>query len=168
MKLTGLLKSLVIFAFIAMNIGCDQASKNMVRNKIDAHEKIAVIGKHLTLTKVENNGAALGFGASFHPTVKFITIIVLPSVILLAIFVILMLKNNIDKRLILGLAFITGGGIGNLIDRIVHGSVTDFLIIDLGFFRTGIFNMADMSVTIGVLIIFIYGFRKDKEITPLA
>ena len=53
----------------------------------------------------------------------------------------------------IGFALIIGGGIGNLIDRIVHGSVTDFFQIRLGFFRTGIFNIADIAVTNGVFIL---------------
>ncbi len=47
-------------------------------------------------------------------------------------------------------AFIIGGGIGNLYDRILYGSVTDFLHMDFQLFRTGIFNMADVSIMIGV------------------
>jgi len=46
-----------------------------------------------------------------------------------------------------------GGGIGNVYDRIIYGSVTDFLHIDLGLFETGIFNMADVSITTGALIL---------------
>lgn len=62
-------------------------------------------------------------------------------------------KTNLNRWLVLAFAFVVGGGIGNLIDRIAYGSVTDFYQIKLGIFKTGIFNMADVSVTIGVLLI---------------
>ena len=61
--------------------------------------------------------------------------------------------------MVLAFAFVIGGGIGNLIDRIAYGSVTDFLLIKLGMFKTGIFNMADMSVTTGVLILLFLTIR---------
>ncbi|MGB3144040.1 MAG: signal peptidase II, partial [Maribacter sp.] len=62
-------------------------------------------------------------------------------------------KPNINSLLLLAFALVIGGGIGNLIDRIAHGSVTDFFQIRLGIFRTGIFNMADVAVTTGVLLL---------------
>ena len=63
----------------------------------------------------------------------------------------------------IGLSFIIGGGIGNIYDRIVHGSVTDFLHIDLGLFRTGIFNMADVSIMVGMGIVLFSMWRANKE-----
>ncbi len=56
-----------------------------------------------------------------------------------------------------------GGGIGNIYDRIVHGSVTDFLYIDLGgIFHTGVFNVADLCITIGISIILIQSWVRKK------
>jgi signal peptidase II len=52
-----------------------------------------------------------------------------------------------------GAAFVIGGGIGNLYDRIMFGSVTDFLHIDFVIFQTGIFNFADVSIMIGMAMI---------------
>jgi signal peptidase II len=68
-----------------------------------------------------------------------------------------------------GLSFIVGGGIGNLYDRILYSSVTDFFHIDLGgIFKTGIFNMADVSVMVGMGLILLAGIthKKNKQ-TPL-
>jgi signal peptidase II len=55
--------------------------------------------------------------------------------------------------LLIGWCFVIGGGTGNLYDRIIHGSVTDFLHLDLRLFQTGIFNMADVSIMTGMFII---------------
>lgn len=52
-----------------------------------------------------------------------------------------------------GWCFVIGGGIGNLADRIIHGSVTDFLHLDLGVLQTGIFNFADVSIMAGLMMI---------------
>jgi signal peptidase II len=64
-------------------------------------------------------------------------------------------KNNLSKLFVLGLALIVGGGLGNIIDRILYGSVTDFLHFDFVLFQTGILNMADISVTAGFFILLI-------------
>lgn len=60
---------------------------------------------------------------------------------------------------IIGLCCIAGGGIANLYDRFLYGSVTDFLYIDLGgVFKTGIFNSADLSVTTGMILLLMSSF----------
>ena len=53
----------------------------------------------------------------------------------------------------IALSFIIGGGIGNIYDRILYNSVTDFMYFELGSFHTGIFNMADVSVVVGGFLI---------------
>ncbi|MFA6946987.1 MAG: signal peptidase II [Pedobacter sp.] len=70
------------------------------------------------------------------------------------------------KILLTGWCFVIGGGIGNLYDRIVHGSVTDFLHLDLGVFQTGIFNMADVSIMLGMVLILSGSvlFSKDRQL----
>ena len=74
--------------------------------------------------------------------------------------------KTLDSWSLFAFASIIGGGMANVYDRIVYGSVTDFLFIDLGgVFRTGIFNLADMSVTTGMIILVIASFRKKKETT---
>ena len=60
----------------------------------------------------------------------------------------------------IGMCFLIGGGIGNIIDRLLYGSVTDFLHIDFGLFRTGIFNLADVSIMIGIGILIINSIKQ--------
>ena len=60
------------------------------------------------------------------------------------------------------LSFAIGGGIGNIYDRIIHGSVTDFMHIDFGFFETGIFNMADVSIMVGMLLFLVQSYLKKR------
>ena len=66
---------------------------------------------------------------------------------------------------LIGFCCIVGGGIANVYDRIVYGSVTDFFHIDLGgVFRTGIFNFADMSVMLGLGLLLFASFKNGKQI----
>jgi len=66
--------------------------------------------------------------------------------------------------MLVGISFVLGGGIGNMYDRIVHGSVTDFMHIDFIIFQTGIFNMADVSIMMGMFLILIRSFL-NKEMS---
>jgi signal peptidase II len=60
---------------------------------------------------------------------------------------------------------VVGGGIGNIYDRIAHGSVTDFMHLRFGALQTGIFNVADVSIMIGVGLILLDTWVKKKEDT---
>lgn len=145
-----------------MTVGCDQVSKGLTRQKVEPEVFIPVIKNHLILTNVENTGAMLGFGQDFPPILKRFLLQALPMLLLLIMLYRIMIKPNLNLLLIVAFALVIGGGLGNLIDRIAYGSVTDFFQIRLGVFRTGIFNMADVAVTIGVLmfIFLIIGGKK--------
>jgi len=154
-----MLKRFSIIAFVLLNIGCDQISKNIVRRNVEPMEYIQIMGDNFILTNVENTGAMLGFGQGFSPTLKLILLKGLPLIVLLILLARTLQKSNLNRWMVLAFAFVIGGGIGNLIDRIAYGSVTDFFQIKLGMFKTGIFNMADMSVTTGVLLLLFLTIR---------
>lgn len=166
MKISRNLRMLFIFTLILMNVGCDQVSKSVARTHINAGEHISVIGEYLVLMKTENRGAFLGFLSTMeNPILKSIFLIILPIAVLFFILRMIIVNTDLDKYMIFGLCCIIGGGIGNLYDRILYSSVTDFMHIDLGgIFKTGIFNMADVSVMVGTGLL-ILSFIKRKEIS---
>lgn len=158
---------LIVFSLIILNIGCDQISKNVVRNTVNVRSKTEIIGDNFILTNVENSGAFLGLGSDLNPILKFILLLVLPVVVLFIVLRYLLIKKDLDTMTIVGLSFIVGGGIGNLYDRILYSSVTDFFHIDLGgIFKTGIFNMADVSVMVGMGFILLAGLINKKNKQP--
>lgn len=149
-------RRILLILIILLNIGCDQVSKEIVRQSVVANSYQEITGKHFVLTKVENFGAFLGFGSSLTPILKNILLLGLPTILLLTLIVYLFRSKKMELPLILAFGCIIGGGIGNLYDRFIYGSVTDFLHLDFGFFKTGIFNMADVSVTTGIIFLFFY------------
>ena len=155
----------LITLVIMINLGCDQISKNLVRDRIGYNQRISLINDYFTLTKVENTGAFLGFGSGFPPMVKKIIFSFLPSLVLIMAFFILLIRINLDYYAIVGLCFMIGGGIGNVVDRIRYSSVTDFLHIDLGIVSTGVFNMADVSIMTGIVLLsFQQIFKNSNDI----
>lgn len=158
-------KILIIAVLLFLNVGCDQVSKAYVRKSIESYDRISLIQNHLTLTKVENTGAFLGMGKSVPEFVRILALIIIPIMVMLY-GLYFMIRNQVPKYTLLGLSFMIGGGIGNIFDRIMHGSVTDFFHIDFIIFKTGIFNMADVSIMTGLFIMMIpmvMGAKPAKE-----
>ncbi len=154
MNIRRVLRNVFFLFVIFANIGCDQISKNMARQYIGYQEMIPLISDHLVLTNVENSGAFLSLGSDLPFLVKTLLLLLLPISFLLFGVYFLFTKKHISPYMALGISFTIGGGIGNIYDRLLYGSVTDFLYIDCHFIKTGIFNMADLSITIGIGLIF--------------
>lgn len=156
-------RSAFIIVLIIVNIALDQISKIIVRTFVVAKSQTQIIGDYFTLHNVENEGAFLGLGSDLNPTVKIIVLLILPAIVLGFVTRYLFREKNMDRLSLIGFSCIIGGGIANVFDRIVYGSVTDFFHIDLGgVFRTGIFNVADLSVTFGMILILWASFLHKK------
>lgn len=139
-------------------------SKSIVRKNVEYHENIELIDHYLTLTKVENSGAFLSLGHTLPSHIKTILLNIIPLLALIAGIVFILVKTSLPKISVIGLSFIIGGGIGNIYDRILYGSVTDFLHIDFIIFRTGIFNFADVSIMVGMFLVLIQTLSQKKEV----
>lgn len=140
------------------NVSCDQISKNLVRKKMFDQEEISLVSNYLRLIKVENTGAFLSLGNTIPQPFKSIILSFLPLLFLLIASVYVLTKKTLSLSRVIAISFVIGGGVGNIYDRLVHGSVTDFLHIDLGFVQTGIFNMADVSIMVGMIMLLIESF----------
>lgn len=162
------IRLLLLLLMVALNVGCDQVSKIIVRDKIQYAETISIIKNRFILTKVENTGAFLSAGDNLPYAFRFILLSILPVIVLGYGLFYLFFKRDLPKIMQLGLCFLLGGGIGNIIDRLLYGSVTDFLHLDFGFFRTGIFNLADVSIMIGIGILFVHSLTVKFSSTPEA
>ena len=108
-------------------------------------------------------------GSDLNPTLRILLLLVLPVVVLAYVTYYILKNKDMDKLSLIAFCCIIGGGIANVFDRLAYGEVTDFFFIDLGgVFRTGIFNVADMSVTFGLLALILSNFLKKKPISNQA
>ena len=151
-----------ISSLIILSIFFDQLSKFWIRNNIESYNEIELIRSFFTLIRVENSGAFLGMGSELSYIPKLILLIIFPIVVLVAVSIYTYTDKKLDNLSLVGFSLIIGGGVANIFDRVVYGSVTDFLYINLGFFKTGIFNIADLSVTTGIILILIASFKKGN------
>lgn len=161
-------RTLLVFGLILITIIIDQASKFWIRANVELGSESPIFGDTFTLHNVYNEGAFLGMGSDMNPTLKLIFLLILPVVVLLLALRYLLTNKDLDRWTIVGLSFVIGGGIGNIYDRILEGKVTDFWHIDFGgVFRTGIFNVADVCVMVGmgcILMSAILSRKKPQEI----
>jgi signal peptidase II len=163
------IRSLLILILVAFNVGLDQVSKEIVRETVVPGSRTELLGKQLQLMNVENSGAFLSMGSDSNPTVKLIFLLILPVIVLGVVLYYVLTNTILDRLSIVGFSSIAGGGIANLYDRFLYGSVTDFLFMDFGgIFRTGIFNVADLSVTTGMVLLLISSFLNRPKKTSVA
>ncbi len=156
-------RTLFISFLVVFNIVIDQVSKFWVRADVVPGSEGSIIGDWFTLHNVENSGAFLGMGSDFNPTLKLIVLLIVPVIVLGYVLYYIITNKQLDKLSVIGFACIIGGGAANVYDRIRYGSVTDFFHLDFGgIFRTGIFNVADMSVTGGMIMILVASFLYKK------
>ena len=131
-------------------VGIDQLSKYLVDRYLLYGDLYTLIPGFLNLKYIHNDGAVFGIlsgGRYFF--VVIVTIIVL-------VFLFMMIMGKVKSKLaIWAMALIIAGGIGNLIDRIVHGYVIDFLLFDFPWFPF-VFNFADVCVVVGGVMLFVY------------
>lgn len=134
----------------------DQFTKYLVRTSIHSFETIKVF-PFLQLVHVRNEGAAFGMFKSFGNE-TFIII----SLAAIAFVIFLLVKGREDR---LGLSLILGGAAGNLIDRIVFGSVIDFIDVFAGRFHWPAFNIADSALSVGLAVLLIRSLFHHKRVS---
>ncbi|MBL7805270.1 MAG: signal peptidase II [Saprospiraceae bacterium] len=150
---TRIYRFAILLSVILINAGCDQLSKAIVRDNIPAYDRQHFADGHLMLTKVENAGAFLSMGDQLPEAAKNILLLGLPLFLLLGSVWLLIKPHGLSRVGMISLCCVIGGGLGNLIDRFLYGSVTDFLFLQFGLLKTGIFNLADVSITAGAICI---------------
>jgi signal peptidase II len=143
-------------------IGCDRITKDVAKKYLSGKESVSYLNDTVRLTYVENTGAFLSMGDDWSPTTSFWVFVVFPFVILVGLFIMIIKKRRtLSLWELVALLLIFSGGIGNLIDRIVYDRhVTDFLNVGIASLRTGIFNVADMYVTTGAIIMLLNAIKK--------
>ncbi len=139
----------------------DQLSKFAILRSLSFGERIGVVPGAFDLTLVYNRGAAFSFlaGASGWQRWFFIGL-----GLAAAVFIAWLLARHGTQRLFsFALALILGGAIGNVIDRVVHGQVVDFLLVYWQRWHWPAFNVADSAITVGAALLIVDEFRRVRR-----
>lgn len=148
-------KYLILFSLSGLVLCCDQLTKHFVHTRFVLNEPKVLLGSFLSLIYTRNNGFAFGLLQKAPQSLQEVFFIGVP-VFALILIVLIFIKLQDDQILTsVALTTILAGAIGNLIDRLQHGFVIDFLDIHFrDVFHFPPFNIADCSIIIGVAIMF--------------
>lgn len=136
----------------------DQLTKFTAVKWLKGTEPISFLGNFFRLEYAENTGAFLGMGANLPDWERYLLLTLFSSAILIVLMMFLFLKKDLYKLDIYGYGLILAGGVSNMIDRIRAGVVIDFMNMGIGDLRTGIFNVADMAIMAGLILVLLAHF----------
>lgn len=148
-----------LLGLIIAVVSLDLWSKWAIKSSLRLYQSKPIIQDFFHLTYVTNDGMA--FGLSFPGGKLFL----LSLILLLTAFITGFLWKERDGHPLVkyGLALILSGAIGNLVDRIINGSVVDFLDFMIGNFHWYIFNVADSAVTVGMALFIYHSIVLEKK-----
>jgi len=144
------------FGVAAVVLVLDQATKWYIRQTVKLNESIAVIDSLFNITHVSNKGAAFSLFADSGAALRLPFFL---SVSIVAIIVLILIVRRVEARqywLLFGLGSILGGALGNFVDRVRVGEVTDYLDVHWHGYHWPAFNVADSFISIGMVILVLY------------
>ena len=159
-----------ISGYILVLVGCialDQWTKQLAITHLKGQFPVVYFSGIFRFDYTENPGAFLGAGGTLSPEMRFWLLTVMVAVFLVGCLYYLFTHPELKALTAYSLAAVLGGGISNLIDRLfrTEGRVVDFMNVGIGEIRTGIFNIADMAILFGVIILMVQMFF-EKETSP--
>lgn len=155
----------VIFVVSFVCILCDQLTKWWASHYLTLHKTDSYLNDMLRIVYSENTGAFLGLGKNLPEQLRFFIFVAMVGIMLLAMLVYMLKSQQQGPSSLVALALIFSGGISNFYDRAVNdGAVIDFLNVGIGSLRTGIFNVADMAIMLGVLLVLFSGKSSSRAV----
>lgn len=156
---------IILFCLISSSlISCDQITKKLAQDHLMYQASTSYFNDLFRLEYAENTGAALSLGADLPQPYNFVLLSLVPLLFMVMVLIYVFVgMKEFNLLRITAFALVFAGGIGNLIDRIFRDRhVTDFMNLGIYHIRTGIFNVADVCITAGVIILFISFNKKDN------
>jgi signal peptidase II len=152
-------------AVASLVVLADRVSKHAIQHSISSFDAIGIIPGWLRIIHTENPGAAFGVLADGSPLVRGAVLIGVSAVVLLFVASALWSRTNAFHSVVtrFALSLILGGAAGNLYDRIVHGTVTDFIEVYHGAWSFPAFNVADSAITVGAILLLIDMIRPRRK-----
>jgi signal peptidase II len=151
----------MILVVCLISVGIDQGTKWYAFEYLPKFEMTSYWGDMLRIGYAENTGAFLGLGSGMSDAAKFWIFVCAVGLILSVLLIYILRTKTQTAYGLASLTLIFSGGISNFYDRATNnGAVIDFLNMGIGSLRTGIFNVADMAIMLGVFLLL---FAKDKK-----
>lgn len=146
-------------------IAADRFSKSAVQHSMTLFDTISVVPGWLRIVHYQNPGAAFGMLADGNPLLRKLVLVGISLLVLTFVASALFGRGEHFSGLLprIGLALILGGALGNLYDRIAHGTVTDFIEVYHGQWSFPAFNVADSAITVGAILLLFDLLRSPRK-----
>jgi signal peptidase II len=153
--------------FLAVFLGqvvLDQWTKQLATANLKNSPAHSWLGDTFRLQYATNEGAFLSLGANLPANARYWVLTIGVGLLLLALCVYALTNKKIDLVQVGSYSLIASGGFSNWVDRArFEGSVVDFMNMGIGSLRTGVFNVADVAILVGIGVLFLQGWREEKK-----
>lgn|SRR5262245_48242671 len=149
---------LLLLIAVVSTIGCDRVTKHVVSSALADGAVRSYLADTVRLEYVENTGGFLGLGADL-PEAWRTTLFTAFDGFVLLVMAVAAVRFRWRGWLLTGVCLLLAGGASNWVDRVARGTVVDFMNVGVGPLRTGVFNVADVAIMLGVAALALSGFR---------
>jgi signal peptidase II len=153
---------LALLVTIGATIACDRVTKQVAQATLAGSPRLSFLADTVRLEYAENTGGFLGLGGDWSHATRVILLTVATG-LLLAVAAGMAFHARLTGSRLVGLTLFVTGGACNWADRMMRGSVTDFLNVGIGSVRTGIFNVADMAIMLGAALLLYSELRMHRR-----
>lgn len=154
----------LITIILLSTAACDQLTKSVAKTELASSEPTSMLNNMLRFEYAENRGAFLGIGEELPRPILPLFSSLLAVALIIIIARLGMQRQGVKLATLMGLSLMAGGSIGNQIDRVINaGAVVDFMSVGIGQIRTGIFNLADIAIFTGAVVVSVGLSKKSSK-----
>src|SRR4051812_25821751 len=158
----------IVATVLLLTVGCDRWTKVLATDHLQKAGRISYLGDTVRLDFARNSGAFLSLGSTLPNPIRGAVFTWAVAGLLGFLAYLCLSRPSMHRRMRVALSLVLAGGAGNLWDRIAQdGHVTDFMNLGIGPVRTGIFNVADLAIVAGVVLL-AWPEKKPKAPSPSA
>jgi signal peptidase II len=166
LRLRRILWTIAAICALVAAVGCDQITKDLARQELADVSPQVLLGGLVRLTYAENPGTFLGLGAGWNEGLRFVIYSASAIVVLVCLVLLFAFADRLGRLAGFGALVLLAGATGNLVDRFINdGRVIDFIVVGVGWMHTGVFNVADVFIALG-LIVFLFAFPGKNRSRP--
>jgi signal peptidase II len=156
-------KSLALLLLVVTTIGCDRVTKHLATENLAGAPTQSFLGDTVRLTYAENTGGFLSLGADMPPALRT-AVFTMATGALLLVLAVMAWRQRGSKWHAAAFSLFIAGGVSNWFDRVTDGWVVDFLNVGIGWLRTGVFNVADVAIMLGVALFVVAELRARSAV----
>ena len=151
---------LLVALLVLVSVGCDQATKRIATDELRSSPPRSYAGDTVRLLYSENPGSFLGLGGGLPDELRFAVFVVGVGALLFGLLGFVLFSRAPAPNTVVGVGLILGGGLSNWADRLTNGNlVVDFMNVGVGSVRSGVFNVADLLIELGALVLLVGAWR---------